>query len=323
MLSKPDSNIYKGQLDNRYLIIKEIDFGMTSKVYKVLDEQTLEIKIAKIYENDSVDAFKKEKKIFKMLQALDLSSNIKYYLAGIGELIYDDTKEKKMFSILEYGNNGNLFDALIKTKNGFSEDVCQFILSLILNDIEALHKNGICHRDIKPENMVFVGDNYDLKLIDFGVACKFINKNNQKKKLQRYVGSSYYCSPEILEGKSYDGDKADIFSIGALLFVLMTKNFAFDEAIIDNNSFIIKKILYKIIQTKQYDKYWELLEKYFNIKNLSPNFKNLFLKMVAYNPEERPTIEEIRNDKFMSDITNASEEKLSFLRKKMINEIQC
>ena len=125
--------------------------------------------------------------------------------------------------------------------------MCEFILLLILNAIEALHKNGICHRDIKPENMVFVGDNYDLKLIDFGVACKFVNKYNKKKKLQRYVGSSYYCSPEILEGKSYDGDKADIFSIGALLFVLMTKNFAFDEAIIDNNSFIIKKILQKNI----------------------------------------------------------------------------
>ena len=103
----------------------------------------------------------------------------------------------------------------------------------------------------------------------------------------------------------------------------MTKNFAFYDATIDNTSFKIKKILYKIIQTKQYDKYWELLEKYFNIKNLSPNFKNLFLKMVAYNPEERPTIEEIRNDKFMSDIINASEEQLSLLRKKMINEIQC
>ena len=66
-----------------------------------------------------------------------------------------------------------------------------------------------------------------------------------------------------------------------------------------------------------------MMQKYFNIKNLSPNFKNLFLKMVAYNPEERPTIEEIRNDKFMSDIINASEEQLSLLRKKMINEIQC
>ena len=45
--------------------------------------------------------------------------------------------------------------------------------------------------------------------------------------------------------------------------------------------------------------------------------------MVAYEPEERPSIEEIRNDKFMSDITHASEEKLIFLRNKMINEIKC
>ena len=323
MVTKSNNSTYKGQLDNRYLIIEEIDSGLTSKVYKVLDEQTSEIKIAKIYENDSADAFKKEKKIFKMLQALDLSSNIKYYTSGIGKLIQDGNQQKKMFSILEFGNNGTLYDAILKTKNGFSEDVCQYILLIILNAIEALHKNGICHRDIKPENMVFVGDNYDLKLIDFGVAAKFVNKYNQKKKLYRLVGSSYYCPPEILEGKPYDGDKADIFSIGALLFVLMTRNFAFDEAIIDNSSCRIKKILYKIIQTKQYDKYWELLEKYFDIKNLSPNFKNLFLKMVAYNPDERPTIEEVRKDEFMVDITNASEEKLSFLRNKMIKEIQC
>ena len=45
-----------------------------------------------------------------------------------------------MFSILEFGNKGNLFDILFKTKNGFSEDVCEFILLLILNAIEALQK---------------------------------------------------------------------------------------------------------------------------------------------------------------------------------------
>ena len=128
MLTKSNNTTYKGRLDNRYLIINEIDNETTSKVYKVLDEQTSEIKIAKIYENDSVHAFKKEKKIFKLLQALDISSNIKYYAAGIGNLEYDDNKEKKMFSILEFGNKGNLFDVLFKTKNGFSEGVCEFIL---------------------------------------------------------------------------------------------------------------------------------------------------------------------------------------------------
>ena len=44
--------------------------------------------------------------------------------------------------------------------------------------------------------------------------------------------------------------------------------------------------------------------------------------MVAYNPDERPTIEQIRKDEFMAEIVNASEEYIDFLRQKMINEIE-
>ena len=99
MSTKSYNSTFKGKLDNRYLIIEEIDSGLTSKVYKVLDEQTSEIKIAKIYENDSAKAFKKEKKIFEILQGLSISSNIKYYSAGKGELIYDGNKQKKVYSI--------------------------------------------------------------------------------------------------------------------------------------------------------------------------------------------------------------------------------
>ena len=64
---------------------------------------------------------------------------------------------------------------------------------------------------------------------DFGSSIKFL-KNNQKKKLKKPFGTPYYKAPEILENKEYEGDKIDIFSMGALLFVLMTKNFAFVEA---------------------------------------------------------------------------------------------
>ena len=64
------------------------------------------------------------------------------------------------------------------------------------------------------------------------------------------------------------------------------------------------------------------MAKYYKINNLSPKFKNLFLKMVAYNPDERPTIEEIRKDEFLADIANASEEYIDLLREKMINEIE-
>jgi serine/threonine protein kinase len=102
----------------------------------------------------------------------------------------------------------------------------------------------------------------------------------------------------------------------------MTKKYGFDEAKEINISIDKNKLLYKKIKTKKYDEYWELLKECKGIDNLSPKFKNIFLKMVAYNPDERPSIEEIKKDEFMADIVNASEEYINFLRQKMINEIE-
>ena len=101
----------------------------------------------------------------------------------------------------------------------------------------------------------------------------------------------------------------------------MTKNYAFEEATINNISTNVNKILYKLIKTKQYNKYWELLAKYKNVKDLPEQFKNLFLKLVAYNPDERLSIDEIKNDEWMRDVTNGTPEYLNLLRNKMINEM--
>ena len=309
-------------LANRYKLISELGSGLSSQVFKVLDETTGESKVAKIYEDNETSTYLKEAQIFKMIQQINHPNLIKYYESDFDDLTQQGNTTKKMYAILEYASKGCLFDALIKTKAGFTEDVCQYILLNLLNAVDALHKEGICHRDLKTENIVLVGDRYDIKLIDFGFAAKYVNEENKPKKLRKSVGTAAYCAPEILERKPYDGTKADIFSIGAILFVLMTKNFGFVEAKVNNCSLNVKNLLYKLIKMKQYAKYWELMEKFCNVKNLSPKFKNLYLKMVAYNPDERPTIEQIRKDEFMADIANASEEYINFLRQKMINEIQ-
>ena len=309
-------------LANRYTLISELGSGLSSQVFQVLDETTGETKVAKIYEDDSTSTFLKESQTFKMIQQINHPNLIKYYESEFEDLTQNGTTSKKMYTILEYGSKGCLFDALAKTKNGFTEDVCQYILLNVLNGVDALHKEGICHRDLKTENIVFVGDNYEIKIIDFGFAAKYVNKENKPIKLKKSVGTKYYCAPEIVEGKPYDGTKADIFSIGAALFVLMTKNFGFVEAKVNNFSSNIRNLLYKLIKTKQYEKYWELMEKFCDVKRLSPKFKNLYLKMVAYNPDERPTIEEIRKDEFMTDVINGNEEYINFLRQEMINEIQ-
>ena len=306
----------KNILDNRYIIISEIDSGLTSHVYKVLDKKTGKTRVAKIYENNYEKLFNKEVQIFQLFEQQDNPNIIRCYEFG-----FDQTK-RKPYIIQEYGSKGCLMDSILKLKCAFTEDVCKYILLNLINAVDALHQKGFCHRDIKPENIVLVGDNYDIKLIDFGFATKYINEENQKIKLGESFGTQYYRAPEIIEKKPYDGTKVDIFSIGATLFILMTKNYGYIEATINNISLKSENRLYKLIKTEQYNEYWKLIYKTKNVKDLSTEFKNLFLKMVAYDPEKRPTIEEIRNDAFMADVVNASEEYLDFLRQKMIDQIE-
>jgi len=308
-------------LNDRYVIQDKVGSGLTSKVFKVFDVQTGETKAAKIFNDDAVATFKKEQKILNHIEKINSPSNIKCYEVNEGYIKESGKVEQKKYAILEYGDHGTLFDAVSATKKGFNESVCKFQFWKMLNALETLHQNGICHRDFKPENVIFVGSTYDLKLIDFGFTVKFLNENNEKKKLKRAVGTPYYCAPEILEGKPYEGDKVDIFSLGATLFVLMTKKFAFEEAKVNNISVKPVKILYKLIKTKQYDKYWEILDNYFGIKNLSQDFKNLFVKLVAYEPGDRPTIEQIKKDDWLKEVVNADEEKMMNIREQMISEI--
>ena len=299
-------------LNNKYIIKDLISSGGTAVVFKCIDKETGQSKAAKIFEKISFNGFQQEAEIMQKISEINSPSLMKCYESGISVLTHKKSSCQKMYAILEFGNHGSLFDALIKTENGFSEDVCKYIFLKILNGVEDLHKNGICHRDIKSENIVLVGDNYEIKLCDFGYSTKFI-KSNQKKKLKNIIGTPYYKAPEILENKEYDGDKIDIFSIGALLFVLMTKKFAFIEARPSG--------LYNLIKEKKYDDYWDQLQNFHNIVINSEKFKNLFLRMVAYIPEERPTIEQIKNDEWLQDIINSTPEQINHLKNKMISEI--
>ena len=310
-------------LNKRYFIKGFLGSGISSEVFKCLDNQTGLMKAAKIYFDNRRKEFKKETKMNKIISEINSPYLLRCYESGIG-LVSKKGKnyEKKRYAILELGNHGSLFGALIKTESGFSEDVCKYTFLKILNGVEDLHKNGICHRDIKSENIILVGDNYEIKLCDFGYSTRFLDDNNQKKKLNESKGTACYAAPELFEDKEYEGDKIDIFSLGALLFVLMTKKFGFIKAKIINISSDPKKILYKLIKNKQYDKYWKILEKECQLNSLPENFKKLFLKMVAYNPEERPTIDQIKNDEWLQDVISATPEQLNYLRNKMISEIK-
>ena len=135
------------------------------------------------------------------------------------------SKVKKYYIITEYCPEGELFNEIIKVGR-FDEGQTAFIINQILKAICYCHRNQIIHRDIKPENIMITKREKNgclqVKLIDFGTA-KIFEKGQSEN---RYVGSSYYMAPEVLKRK-YD-EKCDLWSIGVILYILLTGRPPFD-----------------------------------------------------------------------------------------------
>jgi serine/threonine protein kinase len=86
---------------------------------------------------------------------------------------------------------------------------------------------GIAHRDIKPENLL-IDPKGKLIIGDFGFACDALDSSRESSLLlekPKHVGSEEYNAPELFDpnDKTYDGAKADIFSAGVTLFLMLTK----------------------------------------------------------------------------------------------------
>lgn len=97
-------------------------------------------------------------------------------------------------------------------------------------------------------------------------------------------------APEIKVGLTYDGRQADIFSVGVILFIIVVGIFPFQEAKKD-------EYFYKLILTKQYEKYWMKV----GGQDLSPEFKSLVTQMFNYEGNKRPTLEDIIQHPWFND----------------------
>ena len=157
-----------------------------------------------------------------------------------------------------------------------------------------MHEAGICHRDIKPHNILL---DINMNPIITGFYISSLFKENYKFK--DIVGAYYYMSPQQLDGREYDGIKNDIFGLGITLFNLifgMKKRCFIQNKKGDEN--------YDLIINKQFEEFWKKIcensDKSYSY--ISEEFKNLFVRMVAYEENERPTIDEILKDKWFDEL---------------------
>jgi calcium-dependent protein kinase len=87
------------------------------------------------------------------------------------------------------------------------------MMKTLLKAVNHCHTQGIAHRDLKPEN-IMVGDDGNLKLIDFGLS-----QQSYGESMYGAVGSAYYIAPEVMHG-GY-GLKCDVWSLGVILYIFL------------------------------------------------------------------------------------------------------
>ncbi len=210
--------IIKGQLiDERYKIIKSIGEGGMANVYLAYDT-ILEREVAvKILRGDLAED---EKFVRRFQREANSASSLKH--PNIVE-VYDVGEDNgKYFIVMEY-INGKTLKSLIKKRGVLTvEEVIDIMLQLT-SAVSCAHDSYIIHRDIKPQNVMILEDGR-VKITDFGIAMAL--NNNELTQTNSVMGSVHYLPPEQANG-SGSTIKSDIYSLGILMFELLTGKLPF------------------------------------------------------------------------------------------------
>ncbi|KAL0407512.1 UNVERIFIED_CONTAM: CBL-interacting serine/threonine-protein kinase [Sesamum latifolium] len=178
----------------------------------------------------------------------------------------------KIYIVMEFVTGGELFDK-IATKGRLKEDEARKYFQQLINAVDYCHSRGVYHRDLKPENLL-LDANGVLKVSDFGLSA-LPQQVREDGLLHTTCGTPNYVAPEVINNKGYDGAKADLWSCGVILFVLMAGFLPFEES---NLMALYKKIFKADFSCPAW---------------FSSSAKKLIKRILDPNPSTRITIAEI------------------------------
>lgn len=190
------------------------------------------------------------------------------YLSDQMELIYCS------YLFIDYADKGELFD-YIATKHRLEEAEAMGFFRQMLSAIGYCHSFNICHRDLKPENILLTSEGI-IKIADFGMAAL---QQTATHRLDTSCGSPHYAAPEVISGGKYAGDKADIWSMGVILYATLSGTLPFDHP-----GPGIGQLL-AMVRKGNYQ-----MSEYF-----SSFARDLIARLLRKRPEERPTCKDIWN----------------------------
>ncbi|KAI5611226.1 MAP/microtubule affinity-regulating kinase 3 isoform X1 [Silurus asotus] len=184
--------------------------------------------------------------------------------------------EKTLYLVMEYASGGEVFDYLV-AHGRMKEKEARAKFRQIVSAVQYCHQKHIVHRDLKAENLLLDAD-MNIKIADFGFSNEFTMGN----KLDTFCGSPPYAAPELFQGKKYDGPEVDVWSLGVILYTLVSGSLPFDGQ-------NLKELRERVLRGKYRIPFY-----------MSTDCENLLKRFLVLNPIKRGTLQQIMKDRWIN-----------------------
>uniref|UniRef100_A0A5B7A897 non-specific serine/threonine protein kinase n=1 Tax=Davidia involucrata TaxID=16924 RepID=A0A5B7A897_DAVIN len=207
-------------LMQRYELGRLLGQGTFAKVYYARNLKTGQSVAVKIIDKEKIMNFGLIDQIKREISVMRLVRH-----PNVVELYEVMASKTKIYFAIEYVKGGELFNKVAKGK--LKEDSARKYFQQLIAAVDFCHSRGVYHRDLKPENLL-LDENGNMKVSDFGLSALFESRRKDGL-LHTTCGTPAYVAPEVINKRGYDGAKADIWSCGVVLFVLLAAYLPFQD----------------------------------------------------------------------------------------------
>ncbi|XP_061536345.1 serine/threonine-protein kinase PLK1 [Phycodurus eques] len=255
----------------RYTRGRFLGKGGFAKCYEITDVESQQVFAGKIVPKTLIT---KPHQREKMTSEITIHKSLEHpNIVGFRGFFEDDDF---VFVVLEICKRRSLLE-LHKRRKAVTEPEARYYMMQLLKGVQYLHNNRIIHRDLKLGN-IFLNDDMDVKIGDFGLATKIEFDGERKKTL---CGTPNYIAPEVLckKGHSYE---VDVWSLGCILYTLLVGKPPFETSCL--------KETYNRIKKNNYTIPW----------HINPAAATLIKSMLHADPSQRPPIAQMLSDDFFT-----------------------
>ncbi|EDW15592.1 serine/threonine-protein kinase MARK2 [Drosophila mojavensis] len=253
-----------------YKILKTLGKGNFAKVKLALHVPTGREVAIKVIDKTQLNASARQK-LYREVRIMKLLNH-----PNIVRLFQVIESERTLYLIMEYASRGELFDHLVKNGRMRERDA-RVIFRQLVSAIQYCHSKFVVHRDLKAENLL-LDQHMNIKIADFG----FGNTFDPNAQLETFCGSPPYAAPELFMGRKYAGPEVDAWSLGVVLYTLVSGSLPFDGG-------TLKELRERVLRGKYRVPYY-----------ISMDCENLMRKFLVLNPAKRTTLNNVMSDKWIN-----------------------